>query len=85
MVRRRINDHTCIVLATTMVSLSPARNVYVFNASNVENVAGFYQHGSVSIAIFVLWMRKLLTFPPEWALYHTSDVESCLAEGDSFD
>ncbi|KAF5371985.1 hypothetical protein D9615_008146 [Tricholomella constricta] len=45
------------------------RNVHVFNSSNGAEVAGFFQHGGVSISTFIGWINQVCHIPAEWALY----------------
>ncbi|KAF8724848.1 hypothetical protein AX14_008566 [Amanita brunnescens Koide BX004] len=47
----------------------PKRNVHVFNASNGNEVAGFFQHGGVTITTFVGWINEIVSIPEAWCLY----------------
>ncbi|KAI0247616.1 hypothetical protein BJV78DRAFT_1244027 [Lactifluus subvellereus] len=44
------------------------RNVHAFNSNGAE-VAGFFQHGGVSISTFIGWINEVCYIPAEWALY----------------
>ncbi|KAF9523138.1 hypothetical protein CPB83DRAFT_863366 [Crepidotus variabilis] len=47
----------------------PKRNVHVFSASDGKEVAGFFQHGGVSISTFVKWINDVCYIPVDWTLY----------------
>ncbi|KAF8526869.1 hypothetical protein BU17DRAFT_82304 [Hysterangium stoloniferum] len=59
----------------------PKRNVHVFSSSNGVEVAGFFQHGGVSISTFIGWINEICYIPVEWALYPCQFNNNRAADG----
>ncbi|KAM6502540.1 hypothetical protein JOM56_002517, partial [Amanita muscaria] len=63
----------------------PRRNVHVFSSSNGVEVAGFFQHGGVSILTFIGWINQVCSIPEEWALYPCKFDNNRAADGAALD
>ncbi|KAI0248181.1 hypothetical protein BJV78DRAFT_1238640 [Lactifluus subvellereus] len=63
----------------------PRRNVQVFSSSSGVEVAGFFQHGGVSISTFVSWINEVCYIPTEWVLYPCRFDNSRAAGGSALD
>ncbi|KIL68758.1 hypothetical protein M378DRAFT_157881, partial [Amanita muscaria Koide BX008] len=63
----------------------PRRNVHVFSSSNGVEVAGFFQHGGVSISTFIGWINQVCSIPEEWALYPCKFDNNRAADGAALD
>ncbi|KAF8629879.1 hypothetical protein AX15_003238 [Amanita polypyramis BW_CC] len=60
-------------------------NVHVFNASNGNEVAGFSQHGGVTISKFVGWINEIAFIPEAWCLYPSKFNNNCVVGGPALD
>lgn len=63
----------------------PRRNVHVFSSSDGAEVAGFFQHGGVSISTFIGWINEVCSIYEEWALYPCKFDNNRVADGAALD
>lgn len=73
------------LVASAVMAQIPRRNVFVFSSSNGAEVAGFFQHGGVSISTFISWINEVCYIPIQWALYPCQFDNNRVAGGPALD